>query len=180
MRSKMMKSLKVLPLLTLAAALVACGGSKKEQASAGGGGKKSEAPATDSRRAAVSKATDDIPSSNRTDLWVDRYRFGDTTDADGIVVRETSVIAPGSTAAMSFYVRNVAAGTEVRVVWNDPAKNAAMGEEVKPVGDKGFVTFKQASPSPEGSYRVKMYYKQPQSPGWSDLGSHDFIVGSKS
>src|SRR6266498_3720567 len=180
MRSMMMKSLKAFPLLTLAAVLVACGESKKEQAPAGVGGKKSEAPATGSRRAAVSKATDDIPSSNRTDLWVDRYRFGDSTDADGIVVRETSAIAPGSTAAMSFYVRNAPAGTQVRVVWNDPAKNAAMGEEVKPVGDKGFVTFKQASPSPEGNYRVNMYFKQPQSGGWSNLGTHDFTVGGKS
>ena len=174
-----MKSLKVLPLLTLAAALVACGGCKQEEVSAGGGGKKAEAPARSSRPA-VSKATDDIPSSNRTDLWVDRYRFGDTTDADGIVVRETSVIAPGSAAAMSFYVRNVPAGTQVRVVWNDPAKNSATGEEVKPVGDKGFVTFKQASPSPEGNYRVNMYYKMPQSKGWDNLGTHDFRVGSKS
>ena len=111
---------------------------------------------------------------------MDRYRFGDTTDSDGIVVRETSVIRPGSTAALSFYVRNVPSGTQVRVVWTDLAKNAAMGEEVKPVGGKGFVTFKQASPSPEGSYRVNMYYKQPQGPGWSNLGSHDFRVGSKS
>jgi hypothetical protein len=175
----MTKSLRVLPLLTLAAVLIACGG-KKSETSAGGGGKKSEAPAKSGRRAAVSKATDDIPSSSRTDLWVDRYRFGDATDADGIVVRETSVIAPGSTAAMSFYVRNVPAGTQVRIVWNDPAKNAAMGEEVKPVGDKGFVTFKQASPSPEGNYRVNMYFKQPASTGWDNLGTHDFRVGSKS
>ena len=172
----MMKTLKVLPLLALAAVLVACGGGKKEEVSAGGG-KKAEAPARS--RPAVSKATDDIPSSNRTDLFMDRYRFGDSTDPDGIVVRETSVIAPGSAAAMSFYVRNVPAGTQVRVVWNDPAKNAAMGEEVKPIGDKGFVTFKQASPSPEGNYRVNMYYKMPQSKGWDNLGTHDFKVGSK-
>ena len=173
-----MKSHKVLLLLTLAVVLVGCGGGKKNEAPAGGG-KKVEAP-TRSSRPAVSKATDDIPSSRRTDLWVDRYRFGDSTDADGIVVRETSAIAPGSTAAMSFYVRNAPAGTQVRVVWNDPAKNAAMGEEVKPVGDKGFVTFKQASPSPEGNYRVNMYYKMPQGRGWDNLGSHDFKVGSKS
>jgi len=179
MRSMMMKSLKAFPLLTLAAVLVACGESKKEQAPAGGGGKKSEAPATGSRRAAVSKATDDIPSSNRTDLYVDRYRFGDTTDADGIVVKETSLIPPGSTAAMSFYVRNVPAGTQVRIVWNDLAKNAATGEEVKPVGDKGRVTFKQASPSPEGNYRVNMYYKLPGGNSWDNLGTHDFRVGSK-
>ena len=174
----MTKSLKVLPLLTIVAMLVACGGGKKNEAPAGGGGKKSEPPARG--RAAVSKATDDIPTSNRADLYVDHYRFGDTTDADGIVVKETSVLAPGSTAAMSFYVRNVPAGTQVRVVWNDLAKNAPMGEEVKPVGDKGFVSFKQASPSPEGSYRVNMYYKQPQGPGWNNLGTHDFRVGSKS
>jgi hypothetical protein len=149
--------------------LVACGGSKKNGAPARSGG-----------RPAVSKATDDIPSSSRADMYVDRYRFGDATDADGIVVKETSVIRPGSTAAMSFYVRNVPAGTQVRVVWNDVTKNAALGEEVKPVGDKGFVTFKQASPSPEGSYRVNMYFKQPASKGWDNLGTHDFRVGSKS
>ncbi len=175
----MTKLTKVPLTLTLAAILVACGCSKKSEAPAAGAGKKSEAPAR-SGRPAVSKATDDIPSSNRTDLYVDRYRFGDTTDADGIVVRETSLIAPGSTAAMSFYVRNVPAGTQVRIVWNDPVKNAALGEEVKPVGDKGFVTFRQASPSPEGNYRVNMYYKMPQGRGWDNLGSHDFKVGSKS
>jgi hypothetical protein len=175
----MTKALKVLPLLALAGMLIACGGGKKSEALAGAPGKKSEAP-SGGARPAVSKASDDIPSSSRTELYVDRYRFGDTTDADGIVLKETSLIPPGSTAAMSFYVRNVPAGTQVRVVWNDLGKNAAMGEEVKPVGEKGFVTFKQASPSPEGSYRVTMYYKQPQAAGWSNLGTHDFIVGSKS
>ena len=164
----MTKFPKFLAVLTLAAMLVACGGSKKHEAPARGGG-----------RSAVSKATDDIPSSSRTDLYVDRYRFGDATDADGIVVKETSMIPPGSTAAMSFYVRNVPTGTQVRIVWNDLTKNAT-AEEVKPVGDKGLVTFKQASPSPEGSYRVNMYVKQPGSKGWDNLGTHDFRVGSKS
>jgi hypothetical protein len=165
----MTKFPKLLAVLTLAAMLFACGGGKRNEASARGGG-----------RAAASKATDEIPSSSRTGMYVDRYRFGNATDADGIVVNETSVILPGSTAAMSFYVRNVPAGTQVRIVWNDVAKNTAMGEKVKPIGDKGFVTFKQASPSPEGSYRVNMYFKQPQSPGWSNLGTHDFTVGSRS
>jgi hypothetical protein len=164
-----MKTTKVLAALTVTAGLLACGG-----------GKKSEAPARGGGRAAVSKATDDIPSSSRTEMYVDRYRFGDATDADGIVVKETSVIPPGSTAAMSFYVRNAPAGTQVRVVWNDITKNAAIGEEVKPVGDKGFVTFKQPSSSPEGSYRVNMYFKQPAGKGWDNLGTHDFRVGSKS
>jgi hypothetical protein len=172
----MAKSLKVLALLAIAA-LFACEG-KKGEAPAAGGGKTSEAPARG--KGGVSKATDDVPSSSRTDLYMDRYRFGDNTDADGIVVRETSVIPPGSTAAMSFYVRNVPAGTQVRIVWNDSAKNTSLGEEVKPIGDKGFVTFKQASPSPEGNYRVNMYYKLPTSGGWSPLGTHDFKVGSKS
>lgn len=175
----MTKSPKFLAVLTLAAMLVACDGSGKNEASASGGSKK-EAPAKGGGRAAVSKATDDIPSSSRADMYVDRYRFGDFTDADGIVVKETSAIPPGSTAAMSFYVRNAPTGTQVRVVWNDLTKNAAMGEEVKPVGDKGFVAFKQASPSPEGSYRVNMYFKQPASKGWDNLGTHDFRVGSKS
>ena len=166
MRSKMMKSPKVLLPLTLAALLAACGC-----------GKTNEAPAGGSSRAAVSKRTDDIPSSNRTDLYVDHYRFGDSTDADGIVVKETSVIRPGSTAAMSFYVRNVPPGTQVRVVWNDLAKNAAIGEEAKPVGEKGLVTFKQASPPPDGSFRVNMYFKLPTSKGWDNLGTHDFKVG---
>ena len=184
----MTKSLKVLPLLAAAAVLFACEGKKSEapaaaagktsEAPAAAGVKKSEAPA--SGKPAVSKATDDIPSSSRADQYLDHFRFGDTTDADGIVVRETSVIPPGSVAAMSFYFRNVPAGTQVRVVWNDLAKNAAVGEEVKPVGDKGFVTFKQASPSPEGNYRVNMYHKQPQAAAWSNLGTHDFRVGSKS
>lgn len=160
---------RFLAVLTLATMFVACGG-----------GEKSAAPARSGGRSAVSKATDDIPSSSNTGMHVDRYRFGDATDSDGIVVRETSVIPPGSTAAMSFYVRNAPAGTQVRIVWNDTTKNAATGEEVKPVGDKGFMTFKQASPSAEGSYRVNMYFKQPTSKGWETLGTHDFRVGSKS
>jgi hypothetical protein len=176
----MTKLPQFLVLLTLATVLLACGGGKTSEAPTGGGGKKAEAPARGGSRAAVSKATDDIPSSNRTEMYVDRYRFGDSTDADGIVVKETSVIAAGSTAAMSFYVRNAPAGTQVRIVWNDTAKNAAIGEETKPLGDKGFVTFKQASPAPEGNYRVNMYFKRPESKGWDNLGTHDFRVGSKS
>ncbi len=175
----MMKPLRIIPFLTLAATFAATGCRKSDAPAGGSAATKSEAPST-SGRPALSKASDDIPSSTRTDLYMDRYRFGDTTDADGIVVRETSVIAPGSTAAMSFYVRNVPAGTQVRVVWNDPARNVAMGEEVKPVGDKGFVTFKQTSASPEGNYRVNMYFKLPQGKGWDNLGTHDFRVGSKS
>jgi hypothetical protein len=172
----MMNSPRVLVVLTLAAMLVACGRTNKGEASAS---RKEEAPARGGGRAAVSKATDDIPTSSRKDMFVDRYRFGDATDSDGIVVKETSLIPPGSIAAMSFYVRNVPTDTQVRIVWNDITKNAATGEEVKPVGDKGLATFKQASPSPEGSYRVNMYYKLPQSKGWDNLGTHDFIVGSK-
>ena len=164
----MMKSPRLPLVLTLAVMLVACGGGEKNATTAGGGG-----------RPAVSKATDEIPSSNRTGLYLDHFRFGDGTDADGIVVKETSVIRPGSTAAMSFYVRNVPSGTQVRVVWNDLTRNAAV-EEVKPVGDKGLATFKQASPSPEGSYRVNMYVKQPENKGWDTLGTHDFRVGGKS
>jgi hypothetical protein len=79
-----MKSLKAFPLLTLAAVLAARGGGKKGEAPAGGGtSKKREAPAR-SGRPVVSKATDDILSSSRTDLYVDHYRFGDAIDADGI------------------------------------------------------------------------------------------------
>jgi hypothetical protein len=163
----MMKSPRVFLVLTLAAILVACGGSEKNETPASGG------------RAAVSKATDDIPTSNHTGLYLDHFRFGTATDADGIVVTETSVIPAGSTAVMSFYVRNVPAGTQVRIVWNDLNRNSAV-EEVKPVGDKGLATFKQASPSPEGSYRVNMYVKKPGSKGWDNLGTHDFRVGGKS
>ncbi len=162
-----MNSPKVLPLLTLVAALVACGDGEKGGAPASHGG-------------AVSKAADDIPTGTSAEMYVDHYRFGDTTDADGIVVRETSLIRPGSTAAVSLYVRNVPAGTEVRIVWNDLTKNAAIGDEDKPVGDKGFVAFKRANPLPEGSYRVKMYFRRPESKGWENLGTHDFRVGNPS
>ena len=34
---------------------------------------------------------------------------------------------------MSFYIRNAPAGLQVRIVWNDTAKNAALGEEVRDV-----------------------------------------------
>lgn len=153
-------------LLALAAAL-ACGKSQRN-----------EMPAS-RRGGPVSKAKDDIPSVAKTEIYVDHYRFGDVTDTDGIVVRERSLIPPGSTAAMSFYVRNVHAGTEVRVVWKDVGKNVEMGSETKPAGDKGFVAFKQPKPFSEGSYRVSMYYKQPSSKVWEYLGYHDFIIGAK-
>ena len=167
-RLKMMKSLRVFPLLMLAVVLVACGGSKRNEAASRGGG------------VAGNARDDDIPTNTSSALYVDHYRFGDATDASGKVVRETSVIPPGSTAAMSFYVRNVPTGTEVRIVWKDLTKNADIGDDAKPVSDKGFVTFKQAKPLPEGSYRVGMYVKQPKSKEWQSLGTHDFRVGHAS
>ena len=157
----------------LAALLVACGKSGKDGASApaGGGG---------AGKAAVSKAADDVPSSNKAGIYVDHFRFGDATDGDGIVVKESSLLSPGAPPAMSLYIRNAPAGTQMRLVWNDLATNAALGEEVKPVGDKGFVAFKKAAPLPEGSYRVTMSYKQAPDKPWENLGSHDFKVGTKS
>jgi hypothetical protein len=169
----MKKPLRVLSsALGLLALLVACGKSGKDGA----------APAAGSTagKAAVSKAADDIPSSNRTGMYVDRFRFGDATDADGVVIKETSLLSPGAPPAMSLYIRNAPSGTQMRVVWNDLAKNAALGEEVKAVGDKGFVAFKKASPLPEGSYRATMSYKQSAAKTWENLGSHDFKVGNKS
>jgi hypothetical protein len=68
----------------------------------------------------------------------------------------------------------------MRLVWNDVAGNKALGEEVKTVGDKGFVSFRKAAPLPEGSYRVTMSYKTAPDKGWDNLGSHDFKVGNKS
>jgi hypothetical protein len=81
---------------------------------------------------------------------------------------------------MSLYIRNAPATTQMRLVWNDLTTNAALGEEVKPVGDKGFVAFKKAAPLPEGSYRVTMSYRQAPDKPWENLGTHDFKVGSKS
>ncbi len=111
---------------------------------------------------------------------MDRFRFGDATDAEGIVVKEMSALSSGATPAMSLYIRNAPAGTQVRVVWNDLAKNAALGEDVKAVGDKGFVAIKKAAALPDGSYRATMSYKTGPDKGWENLGSHDFKVGSKS
>ena len=167
-----MKSVKFLFVsLGLATLLVACGESGKTGATPAG---------SRAGKPAVSKATDDVPSGNRTGFYVDHFRFGDTTDADGIVVKESSVIPPGSTPAVSLYIRNAPAGTQMRVVWNDIGANAALGEEVKPVGDKGFVAFKRAAALPEGSYRLTMSYKQSPTGAWENLGSYDFKVGNKS
>ena len=170
-----MKPPRVLVLM-LAAAFVSCGGSKRNEAQDGGGSKKDGAPA---RRVVVSKAADDIPTSSRTELYVDHFRFGTATDADGIVVKETSVIPPGSTAVISLYVRNAPSGSEMRIVLNDPTNNAVVGEDVKPIGEKGFVTFKQANPLPEGSYRLTMYLKRLEGKELG-LGTHDFRVGTRS
>ena len=168
----MLKPLKIFSIaFGLAILLVACGDSRKNGKSAGGSG---------AGKPAVSKAADDIPSSNRTGFYVDRFRFGDATDADGIVVKEMSVLPAGASPAMSLYLRNAPPGTQVRVVWNDLAGNAALGEEVKPIGDKGFVAIKKAAPLPDGSYRATMSYKQGPDKAWENLGSHDFKVGNKS
>ena len=168
----MKKSLTVLSAaLGLAALLVACGQSGNGGASSGG---------RSTGKPAVSKAADDIPSTNRTGFHVDRFRFGDTADADGIVVKETSALPSGASPAISLYLRNAPAGTQVRVVWNDLAKNAALGEDVKPIGDKGFVAIKKAAPLPDGSYRATMSYKPGPDRAWENLGTHDFKVGSKS
>jgi hypothetical protein len=170
----MMKFPKVLCLLALTAVLACGGGGGKNEAPASTGG--GEKPAVSN----VSKATDDVPTSNRTEMYLDRYRFGTATDADGIVVTETDSIPPGSTASISLYARNAPAGSELRIVWKDLAKKAALGEEVKPVGDKGFVTFKQASPLPEGSYSAELFFRDSAAKEWRDLGGHDFKVGKKS
>jgi hypothetical protein len=164
-----MKSAKDLPVIALAAFLLACGGSEKEGPPAPSGG-----------RSVVNKATDDIPTTNRKDMYLDRYRFGDVTDAAGIVVRETDWIPPGSTAAISLYLRNAPAGSELRLAWIDAVRNARVGEEVKPVGDKGFVTFKQKDPLPAGKYRGDLYFRDPTEKEWRHLGGHDFRVGKKS
>ena len=160
-----MKSHKVLLALMLPAMLVACGESPKGSTPAG-------------RSGPPGKATDDIPTSAAKGMYVDHFRFGNFADADGIVVGETNLIPPGSTAVVSLYVRNIPAGTQVRLVWGDAGK-AAIDEEVKPVGDKGLVTFKQAKPLPEGNYHVDMYYKEPGGKKWENLGAHEFSVGGK-
>ncbi len=77
---------------------------------------------------------------------------------------------------MSLILRNAPAGTPMRVVWNNVGKGVSVGEEVKAVGNEGFVTFRQAKPLPAGSYRVNMYCKKLRGEGWQDLGSHDFKV----
>lgn len=158
------KPSRVLALLTLMGMLVSCGGGGKER-----GG---QAPA---RRSSASKAADEIPASSDPNVHMERFRFGDQTDSDGIVVRERSTLPPDSMVAMSFYVRNVAAGTQVRFVWSEADTGTAKGEETKAIGDKGFMALQQR-PFPEGSYRVTMYYKQPDGKSWAMLGTHDFTI----
>lgn len=168
----MIMSLKVLAGFALVAMLVACGGSEKD---------KGGTPARNSGSSAVSKAADEIPTNDRKDMYLDRYRFGIATDADGIVVKESDWIPPGSTVAISLYVRNAPTGSELRVVWNDLASKTPVGDDIiRPVGDKGLVTFKQAAPLPAGSYRSEMFFRHPGAMEWRNLGSHDFKVGTKS
>jgi hypothetical protein len=166
MMKSVLSAARCLALVAATAGLISCGG-RKEASAPGGGGKPSG-----------SKAADDVPTTNNPAVYVDHFRFGDAADADGVVVRETSTLRPGATAAISLYVRNVAPGTEVRMIWNDLATNTPKGELVKPIADKGFVTFKQASPLPEGSYRLNMSYKKPNGKAWENLGTHDFKVGN--
>jgi hypothetical protein len=147
---------KLLPVLAVVGALVACG---KEPAAAGGG------------------SSSGSGSGSKTEVHTDPFRFGDAIDAQGVVVREISVIPASARPAMSFNVRNAPAGTQVRVVWKDVAKDAEAGEEVKPIGDKGFVAFQRKQPLPEGNYRVDMFFKPPEAKEWRYLGTHLFTVG---
>ena len=149
-----MRFASVLAVLAVVGVLLACG---------------KEAPGAKS-----SSRTD---AGSRTDVYTDPFRFGDAVDAQGVVVRETSVIATASLAAVSFYLHNVSAGTQVRVLWKDVVKKADVGEEVKTVGDKGFVSFRQPKPLPDGNYRVDMFYKTPNAKDWVSLGDHTFTVG---
>src|SRR5437773_11365164 len=99
-----MKSLKVLAEVVLVAVLVACGGSEK----GGGeksGGEKGGPPASRPGPNAASKAADEIPTKDRKEMYLDRYRFGIATDADGIVGKDGDWIAPGSTLFISLDVR---------------------------------------------------------------------------
>jgi hypothetical protein len=107
----------------------------------------------------------------------DPFRFGVSPDANGIVTQETDVIPAGSKPAMSLYVPP--AGTQVRIVWKDLGSNTEAGEQVKPTGSKGFVAFEQPNPLPEGTYRVDIFYKSPETKDWQNAGSHGFRVGKK-
>lgn len=107
----------------------------------------------------------------------DPFLFGDKADANGTVTHETDLIPPDSAAAMSLYIPNAPAGTQVRAVWKDLASKADAGEQVKPTGSRGFVAFQQ--PLPEGSYRVDIFYKSPEAKQWQSAGSHLFRVGKK-
>ena len=150
-----MRFARVFAVLAVVGALLACG---------------KEAPGG-------AKSSSRTEAKNRTDVYTDPFRFGDAVDAQGVVVRETSVIPTGSLAAVSFYLHNVPAGTEVRMLWKDVANKADVGEEVKPIGDKGFVSFRQPKPLPDGNYRVDMSYKPPSTKDWQSLGDHTFTVG---
>ena len=142
---------KILLLLGLAAALVTCG---KEAGQA-------------------------TPSAGKagTDIHTNPFKFGDSTDAKGKVTHEGDLIPAGSAAAMSFYVRNAPARTQVRVAWMDVASKVVVGEEVKPLDGDGFVAFQK--PLPEGSYRVEMFHKIPEAKEWRYLGTHVFRVVKK-
>jgi hypothetical protein len=155
-RLRPMTFTKLASALAIVGVLVACG---KEPTSAGGGGGGGG------------------KGGSTTEVHTDPFRFGDAVDGNGTVMRETSVIPPSARPAVSFNVRNVPAGTQVRVLWKDVAKNADAGEEVKPIADKGFVAFQRPQPLPEGSYRVDMFYKLPEAKDWRYLGTHLFTVG---
>jgi hypothetical protein len=145
--------------------MVACGEKKQEAAAAAAGG------ASAATQPAVQAPTP------HPGIYVDRFQFGEGIDANGVIVKETSVLPPGSTAALSLLLRNAPAGTQMRAVWQDLKKNTTLGEEVKTVGDQGLTNFQRAKPLLEGSYRVRIAYKRPDSDKWEDCGGHDFKVG---
>jgi len=79
---------------------------------------------------------------------------------------------------MSLYIRNAPAGTQMRVVWNDIAKSAALGEDVKAVGDKVSWRSRRRLRCPtEATCDDVLQAIRGQAVG--EPGSHDFKVGNK-
>lgn len=114
----------------------------------------------------------------------DRFQIGKTAAEDGKVLSDSDQFTAGDPIYISFVVRNAPAGAFARVTWKRIDGDVKMGEEQKPLGPGGFVSFavKSTSSWRPGKYRVEKWLGQeapgtPPSPKW--LGIKDLTISPR-
>jgi hypothetical protein len=124
------------------------------------------------------------PPPAKTEPAEDRFQIGKTAAEDGKVLSDSDQFTAGDPIYISFVVRNAPAGAQARVTWKRIDGDVKMGEEQKPLGPGGFVSFSVKSTSSwrPGKYRVEKWLAQeasgsPPSPRW--LGIKDLTISPR-